>query len=91
MYVNLFKFNIYFFSDGISLRNRATSVEKSTSFSSPTINVNHKPWQSIFDAYNIQEHDFSKSPFVLTAEKTTVNFTSTTEREVSVLYKQDTI
>lgn len=55
--------------------------------------MNHKPWQSIFDTYNIHEHDFSKSPFVLTAEqikKATAHFTSTTEREVRVLCKQDT-
>jgi hypothetical protein len=53
--------------------------------------MNHKPWQSIFDTYNIHEHDFSKSPFVLTAEqikKATAHFTSTTEREVRILCKQ---
>lgn len=55
--------------------------------------MNHKPWQSIFDTYKIHEHDFSQSPFTLTAEeikKTTAHFTSTTEREVRVLCKQDT-
>jgi hypothetical protein len=55
--------------------------------------MNHKPWQSIFDTYNIYEHDFSQSPFTLTAEqikKATAHFTSTTEREVRVLCKQDT-
>jgi hypothetical protein len=55
--------------------------------------MNHKPWQSIFDTYNIHEHDFSKSHFFLTAEqikKATAHFTSTTEREVRVLCKQDT-
>lgn len=55
--------------------------------------MNHKPWQAIFDTYNIHEHDFSNSPFVLTAEqikKATAHFTSTTEREVRVLCKQDT-
>lgn len=55
--------------------------------------MNHKPWQSIFDTYKIHEHDFSKSPFTLTAEqikKATAHFTSTTEREVRVLCKQDT-
>lgn len=31
--------------------------------------MNHKPWQSIFDSYKIHEHDFSKSPFILTAEQ----------------------
>lgn len=55
--------------------------------------MSHKPWQSIFDKYNIYKHDFSKSPFVLTAEqikKATAHFTSTTEREVRTLCKQDT-
>lgn len=55
--------------------------------------MNHKPWQSIFDTYNIYEHNFSKSPFVLTAEqikKANAHFTSTTKREVRVLCKQDT-
>lgn len=55
--------------------------------------MNHKPWQSIFDTYKIHEHDFSQNPFVLTAEqikKATAHFTSTTEREVRVLCKQDT-
>ncbi|WP_027003099.1 type II restriction enzyme [Hugenholtzia roseola] len=55
--------------------------------------MNHKPWQSIFDTYKIHEHDFSQSPLTLTAEqikKATAHFTSTTEREVRVLCKQDT-
>lgn len=55
--------------------------------------MNYKPWQSIFDTYKIYEHDFSKSPYILTAEqikKATAHFTSTTEREVRVLCKQDT-
>jgi hypothetical protein len=55
--------------------------------------MNHKPWQSIFDTYKIHKHNFSQSPFTLTAEqikKATAHFTSTTEREVRVLCKQDT-
>lgn len=55
--------------------------------------MNHKPWQFIFDKYKIYKHDFSKNPFILTAEqikKATSHFTSTTEREVRVLCKQDT-
>ena len=55
--------------------------------------MNHKPWRSIFDAYNIDKHDFKKSPFILTAEQikqATAHFKSTTEREVRVLAKQDT-
>ncbi|MFN7100830.1 MAG: type II restriction enzyme, partial [Flavobacterium sp.] len=55
--------------------------------------MNHKPWSSIFDRYNIHKHDFSQSPFVLTAQQikeATAHFTTTTEREVRVLCKQDT-
>ena len=55
--------------------------------------MNHKPWQSIFDTYKIHEHDFIQSSFVLTAEqikKATSHFTSTAEREVRILCKQDT-
>jgi len=55
--------------------------------------MNHQPWQSIFETYHIFEHDFAKEPFILTAEqikKATSHFTSTTEREVRVLCKQDT-
>lgn len=55
--------------------------------------MNHKPWHSIFDAYHIHQHNFANNPFILTAEqikKATAHFTSTTEREVRVLCKQDT-
>jgi hypothetical protein len=55
--------------------------------------MNHKPWLSIFDKYEIHKHDFSQSPYILTAEqikKATAHFNSTTEREVRVLCKQDT-
>jgi hypothetical protein len=55
--------------------------------------MNHKPWQAIFDAYKIYNHDFSQSPLVLTAEqikRATAHFTTTNEREVRVLCKQDT-
>lgn len=55
--------------------------------------MNHLPWQSIFEAYDIFEHDFTKEPFILDAtqiKKATAHFTSTTEREVRVLCKQDT-
>jgi len=55
--------------------------------------MNHEPWLSIFDTYKIHKHNFSKSPFVLTAEqikKATAHFKSTTEKEVRILCKQDT-
>jgi hypothetical protein len=54
--------------------------------------MNHKPWQAIFDKYEIHNHDFSKEPYVLTAEqikKATAHFSTTNEREVRVLCKQD--
>lgn len=54
--------------------------------------MNHKPWQAIFDKYEIHKHDFSKSPYVLTAEQikqATSHFLTTNEREVRVLCKQD--
>ena len=31
--------------------------------------MNHKPWQAIFDKNNIEAHNFSKKPYVLTAEQ----------------------
>lgn len=55
--------------------------------------MNHKPWQAIFDKYEIGKHDFSKRPYELTAEqikKATSHFSTTNEREVRVLCKQDT-
>jgi hypothetical protein len=55
--------------------------------------MNNKPWQSIFDTYKIDDHDFSKSPFTLTAEqikKATAHFETTSEKEVRILCKQDT-
>jgi hypothetical protein len=51
--------------------------------------MNHKAWQSIFDTYKIYKHDFSQSPFILTVEQIK-KATTTTEREVRVLCKQDT-
>ncbi|MDR0785439.1 MAG: hypothetical protein LBE74_06090, partial [Treponema sp.] len=55
--------------------------------------MNHKPWQAIFDKYEIEKHDFSKEPYILTAEQikqATAHFSTTNEREVRVLCKQDT-
>ena len=54
--------------------------------------MNHKPWQTIFKLYEIDKHDFSKNPFILTAEQikiATLAFRTTGEREVRVLCKQD--
>jgi hypothetical protein len=50
-------------------------------------------WKKIFDDLNILEHDFRISPFYLTAKqiKSSVqDFTTTGEKEVRILCKQDT-
>ena len=55
--------------------------------------MNHKPWKTIFSMYEMDKHDFSKSPFIITAEQikiATLAFKTTGEREVRVLCKQDT-
>jgi hypothetical protein len=55
--------------------------------------MNHKPWQAIFKMYEMDKHDFSKTPFILEAEQikiATLAFKTTGEREVRVLCKQDT-
>lgn len=55
--------------------------------------MNNKPWEAIFKKYNISKHEFSKSPFVLTAQQiktATKTFKNTNEREVRILCKQDT-
>lgn len=49
-------------------------------------------WKKIFDDYNILQHDFSKIPFIITAEqikKATHSFKKTGEKEVRILCKQD--
>lgn len=54
--------------------------------------ANGKSWQKIFSDYKIAEHDFSKSPFCLSAEqikKSCQKFKKTTEKEVRILCKQD--
>lgn len=54
--------------------------------------MNHQPWQSIFETYDIYSHDFEKSPFVITAEQiklATAHFKTTNEREIRILCKQD--
>jgi len=53
--------------------------------------MNSSPWDSIFDKYNIKNHNFSK-PFYISAEKiksATSHFKKTNEREVRILCKQD--
>ncbi len=52
-----------------------------------------KAWEKIFNDYDILKHDFSRSPFELSASQIKAscqNFTSTVEKEVRILCKQDT-
>ncbi|MCK4421252.1 hypothetical protein KAW48_05580 [candidate division WOR-3 bacterium] len=51
-----------------------------------------EPWDKIFDDYNIDEHNFNKEPFLITAEqikKSCQNFRTTGKREVRILCKHD--
>lgn len=55
--------------------------------------ANSNSWKKIFDDYKILEHDFSKSPFYLSAKdikKSVQNFEKTAEKEVRILCKMDT-
>lgn len=54
--------------------------------------ANSKSWNKVFDDYRILEHDFSKSPFALSAEqikRACQQFKKTGEKEVRILCKQD--
>lgn len=55
--------------------------------------INNDSWVKIFNDLKIAEHDFSKSPFYLTANQIKVccqHFTKTGEKEPRILCKQDT-
>lgn len=52
-----------------------------------------KSWQKIFEDYNIEEHNFDESPFLINAsqiKKASQDFKTTGEKEVRILCKQDT-
>ena len=52
-----------------------------------------KSWEKIFSDYNILEHDFTKTPFEITASQIKIacqDFKGTGEKEVRILCKQDT-
>ena len=54
--------------------------------------MNNEPWTTIFDKYKIHKHNFSKNPFIISAEmikQATKHFEKTNEREVRILCKQD--
>jgi hypothetical protein len=53
---------------------------------------NSESWKSIFNAYNILNHDFAAQPFKITAnqiKEATKHFSKTSEKEVRILCKQD--
>ncbi|MFA6463402.1 MAG: hypothetical protein WCV55_00150 [Candidatus Paceibacterota bacterium] len=55
--------------------------------------ANNNSWKKIFEDNKILKHDFSKSPFYLSAEmikKSVQEFTKTSEKEVRCLCKMDT-
>ena len=55
--------------------------------------ANNNSWKKIFDDNKILKHDFSKSPFYLSAKdikKSVQNFKNTSEKEVRILCKMDT-
>ncbi len=55
--------------------------------------ANSKSWDKIVKDYKILKHDFSKSPFPISAKqikKSVQNFKETGEKEVRILCKQDT-
>lgn len=55
--------------------------------------ANNRSWKKIFDDNKILKHDFSKSPFYLSAKdikKSVQGFENTAEKEVRILCKMDT-
>lgn len=55
--------------------------------------MNSAPWEAIFEKYDIHNHDFNSSPFNISAKQiknATSHYTTTNEREVRILCKQDT-
>lgn len=51
------------------------------------------PWAKIFSDYNLSNHNFEKGPYYITAEQiksSTREFSTTGQREVRILCKQDT-
>ncbi|MFA5413527.1 MAG: hypothetical protein WC348_03230 [Patescibacteria group bacterium] len=54
--------------------------------------ANSKSWKKIFDDYKILDHDFDKSPFLISAtqiKRSCQKFKETGEKEVRILCKQD--
>lgn len=54
--------------------------------------MNSNSWQSIFDKYHIDKHNFNKEPFYINAKmikEATKHLKTTSEKEVRILCKQD--
>lgn len=54
--------------------------------------MNSNSWETIFQKYKIDKHDFKDKPFYISAEqikKATAHFKKTNEKEVRILCKQD--
>lgn len=54
--------------------------------------MNSSFWQTIFEEYKIEKHNFNKMPFEITAQmikEATAHFKKTNEKEVRILCKQD--
>ncbi len=54
--------------------------------------ADNNSWETIFSKYEILKHDFTKSPFPLSAEQIKIacqHFTTTSAKEVRILCKQD--
>jgi hypothetical protein len=54
--------------------------------------ANSRSWKKIVDDYSVLQHDFSKSPFLITADqikKSCQNFSAVGEKEVRILCEQD--
>lgn len=53
---------------------------------------NNQSWEKIYKDLNIKNHDFSKSPFFITAsqiKECVRDFSKTSQKEVRILCKQD--
>ena len=54
--------------------------------------ASNESWETIFNTYGINKHDFNKSPYIITSKQikdATQHFTETNQKEVRILCKQD--
>jgi len=55
--------------------------------------MSHKSWELLFNHYNIHKHNFSKEPYIITADnikEVTKHLKKTGDREPRILCKHDT-